>query len=105
MMRQRMSGRAPNSPRVCVASASPVRLRSTIRPSTGLSGVLKEAVGWRFAASGGVARASHGSDTRTAAARKGRSEEHTTELQSLKRNSYVVLCMQKKKHILNIYRL
>src|SRR3546814_3889267 len=28
-----------------------------------------------------------------------RSEEHTSELQSLMRNSYSVLCLKKKKHI------
>src|SRR3546814_9481942 len=28
----------------------------------------------------------------------GRSEEHTSELQSLMRNSYAVLCLKKKKH-------
>src|SRR3546814_7312151 len=27
-----------------------------------------------------------------------RSEEHTSELQSLMRNSYAVLCLEKKKH-------
>src|SRR3546814_10499550 len=29
-----------------------------------------------------------------------RSEEHTSELQSLMRNSYAVFCMKKKKHLL-----
>src|SRR3546814_1289665 len=29
-----------------------------------------------------------------------RSEEHTSELQSLMRSSYAVFCLQKKKHIL-----
>src|SRR3546814_4830386 len=29
----------------------------------------------------------------------GRSEEHTSELQSLMRNSYAVFCLKKKKHI------
>src|SRR3546814_9760721 len=28
-----------------------------------------------------------------------RSEEHTSELQSLMRNSYAVFCLQKKKHV------
>src|SRR3546814_3299901 len=28
----------------------------------------------------------------------GRSEEHTSELQSLMRNSYAVFCLKKKKH-------
>src|SRR3546814_1619602 len=31
----------------------------------------------------------------------GRSEEHTSELQSLMRNSYAVFCLKKKKKILN----
>src|SRR3546814_9478032 len=30
-------------------------------------------------------------------ARRGRSEEHTSELQSLMRNSYAVFCLKKKK--------
>src|SRR3546814_7615337 len=30
--------------------------------------------------------------------RRGRSEEHTSELQSLMRNSYAVFCLKKKKH-------
>src|SRR3546814_2918598 len=30
-----------------------------------------------------------------------RSEEHTSELQSLMRSSYAVFCLKKKKHILN----
>src|SRR3546814_9620566 len=30
--------------------------------------------------------------------RPGRSEEHTSELQSLMRNSYAVFCLKKKKH-------
>src|SRR3546814_6303803 len=29
---------------------------------------------------------------------RGRSEEHTSELQSLMRNSYAVFCLKKKKH-------
>src|SRR3546814_7015548 len=32
-------------------------------------------------------------------ARETRSEEHTSELQSLMRNSYAVFCLKKKKHI------
>src|SRR3546814_5934093 len=33
--------------------------------------------------------------------RRGRSEEHTSELQSLMRNSYAVLCLKKKTNISN----
>src|SRR3546814_5066818 len=32
----------------------------------------------------------------------GRSEEHTSELQSLMRNSYAVFCLKKKKNLHNI---
>src|SRR3546814_4553521 len=32
-----------------------------------------------------------------------RSEEHTSELQSLMRISYAVFCLKKKKHKINIY--
>src|SRR3546814_10299142 len=51
----------------------------------------------------GVARArGHGSvhhiiDVRRRNTRYGRSEEHTSELQSLMRTSYAVLCLKKKK--------
>src|SRR3546814_3298914 len=34
--------------------------------------------------------------------RRIRSEEHTSELQSLMRNSYAVFCLQKKKEVRNI---
>src|SRR3546814_1791475 len=37
------------------------------------------------------------SDTRETALREFRSEEHTSELQSLMRNSYAVFCLKKKK--------
>src|SRR3546814_6786008 len=33
-----------------------------------------------------------------------RSEEHTSELQSLMRTSYAVFCLKKKKHIIQIYK-
>src|SRR3546814_9141610 len=36
---------------------------------------------------------------RTRRLRRGRSEEHTSELQSLMRTSYAVFCLKKKKHI------
>src|SRR3546814_6047238 len=42
---------------------------------------------------GGYGWRGHGSATGT----RGRSEEHTSELQSLMRNSYAVLCLNKKK--------
>src|SRR3546814_10197551 len=35
--------------------------------------------------------------------RPGRSEEHTSELQSLMRNSYAVFCLKKKKHTTTYY--
>src|SRR3546814_8138838 len=37
------------------------------------------------------------------ASRSSRSEEHTSELQSLMRNSYAVFCLKTKKHTLHIY--
>src|SRR3546814_8906857 len=45
---------------------------------------------------GGRARAGV---SRTGGDRLGRSEEHTSELQSLMRNSYAVFCLKKKKDI------
>src|SRR3546814_4128927 len=38
---------------------------------------------------------------RIAPAYEGRSEEHTSELQSLMRISYAVFCLKKKKHLLH----
>src|SRR3546814_8048856 len=42
-----------------------------------------------------AARAGRGGDGRADAARTTRSEEHTSELQSLMRNSYAVFCLKK----------
>src|SRR3546814_4741429 len=42
--------------------------------------------------------------TRRAADRRGRSEEHTSELQSLMRISYAVFCLKKKKKNTRTYR-
>src|SRR3546814_4198292 len=38
--------------------------------------------------------------TRIRAGRRDRSEEHTSELQSLMRNSYAVYCLKKKKQLI-----
>src|SRR3546814_6237568 len=57
---------------------------------------------------GGCASVTAVSDCRLRKARlvKGRSEEHTSELQSLMRISYAVFCLKKKKrlHTLKAYR-
>src|SRR3546814_10274261 len=56
----------------------------------------------RRAASGGLAHiAAHSADARERARRGSpdRSEEHKSELQSLMRNSYAVLCLKQKKQI------
>src|SRR3546814_5260978 len=45
----------------------------------------------------GVAGSAWAADARPADAPKGRSEEHTSELQSLMRISYAVFCLKKKK--------
>src|SRR3546814_6024126 len=42
---------------------------------------------------------------RSATGQKARSEEHTSELQSLMRISYAVFCLKKKTYIHNIYSL
>src|SRR3546814_9046859 len=47
--------------------------------------------GWMFASSPGLNALEH------------RSEEHTSELQSLMRISYAVFCLKKKKHISHYY--
>src|SRR3546814_8066180 len=44
----------------------------------------------------GFSRRKRGSPTRHS--RNGRSEEHTSELQSLMRTSYAVFCLKKKKY-------
>src|SRR3546814_9907807 len=44
------------------------------------------------------ARLSSAADTPWRTARAARSAEHTSELQSLMRNSYAVFCLTKKKH-------
>src|SRR3546814_1862069 len=50
--------------------------------------------GARRSDAGGVARMPRGEDRR-----RGRSEEHTSELQSLMRISYAVFCLKKKNKI------
>src|SRR3546814_6264282 len=49
---------------------------------------------------GDTAGAAPGTDDQAA---KKRSEEHTSELQSLMRISYAVFCLKKKKHTQNIH--
>src|SRR3546814_2217164 len=46
-------------------------------------------------------RRSHGEALPRAASEAARSEEHTSELQSLMRNSYAVFCLKKKKKTKN----
>src|SRR3546814_3704072 len=65
------------------ASAPPARL-STVSPRRSLGGTL--AKNWRRKGS-----------ARSAFAGESRSEEHTSELQSLMRISYAVFCLKKKK--------
>src|SRR3546814_8789398 len=38
-------------------------------------------------------------DDRASGSRDDRSEEHTSELQSLMRNTYAVFCLKQKKHV------
>src|SRR3546814_7356990 len=42
---------------------------------------------------------------RTSAAHSARSEEHTSELQSLMRRSYAVFCLKKKTHRIHQYKI
>src|SRR3546814_8586440 len=56
---------------------------------------LGKAAAVHFAGQGGVVDADH--DRRLGAAIDHRSEEHTSELQSLMRISYAVFCLKKKK--------
>src|SRR3546814_7689803 len=46
----------------------------------------------------GLTEAAGGGEARGRGARANRSEEHTSELQSLMRISYAVFCLKKKKH-------
>src|SRR3546814_4013266 len=56
-------------------------------------------VGITFAMHGGVPQGKHGNDFQTGSSfSSARSEEHTSELQSLMRISYAVFCLKKKKH-------
>src|SRR3546814_4662528 len=48
---------------------------------------------------GGADRCAFGAQARDAHAQLGRSEEHTSELQSLMRISYAVFCLKKKNNI------
>src|SRR3546814_6173784 len=53
---------------------------------------------WRAASIAAWPSAMH-----AASAASGRSEEHTSELQSLMRNSYAVFCLKKKKKLKTIH--
>src|SRR3546814_1733299 len=50
----------------------------------------------RMAAERGIAVAAHDDETLEHVEEAARSEEHTSELQSLMRNSYAVFCLKKK---------
>src|SRR3546814_5341503 len=67
-------------------------------PDEPLHGV-DEAVAARLDSRGLIRRSHPGHGSRGLAGRAGaaRSEEHTSELQSLMRNSYAVICLKKKK--------
>src|SRR3546814_3976953 len=76
------------------------------RGCEGQAAILDQLVGHREAEGDGLARAGLGGDEQVAALglglghmrlHGGRSEEHTSELQSLMRSSYAVFCLKKKK--------
>src|SRR3546814_2626769 len=69
-------------------------------PDKGLAGALRHRAGGRPAVSADAAAglgAGAGGTAGRAGALATRSEEHTSELQSLMRNSYAVFCLNKKK--------
>src|SRR3546814_4364898 len=77
------------------ASRRPPRPREARRrrraPAHGRCGAARRPAPWRGSAVGGPA----------SARRRGRSEEHTSELQSLMRISYAVFCLKKNTHTKN----
>src|SRR3546814_17901364 len=92
--------RPPNSTRTDTLFPYPPLFRSPA-PPVGLEIALRLRVG-RIAAAlhdGQVGRQEGVADRTQQGERsvKARSEEHTSELQSLMRNSYAVLCLKKKK--------
>src|SRR3546814_2914770 len=102
-----MAAESPLFPCACGGQ----RPRAAVPPPTGLEPVLPEEPEefrrTRFAAPGRACR--HGGNRSPAAADRpaaghdqdllvGRSEEHTSELQSLMRISYAVFCLKKKKN-------
>src|SRR3546814_2686446 len=83
--------------RVMPASSSASELASAMCPSrrlmnTGLSGVTAS-ISWRVGRSAGVQR----SWSQLPLSTQRRSEEHTSELQSLMRISYAVFCLKNKQ--------
>src|SRR3546814_10498663 len=94
-----------------IASSVPVDHGRALREAASRNVALRRAVqsvsGMLFSAGGKFMTASKdnqsvGSTMSTGAPapsdRNSRSEEHTSELQSLMRNSYAVFCLKKKKH-------
>src|SRR3546814_17045803 len=66
-------------------------------PPAGAGGARRDSGGVSAVAAGAAPGRGHGSRHR-ADRRRLRSEEHTSELQSLMRISYAVFCLKKKKH-------
>src|SRR3546814_2709151 len=104
----RRNGRRPSPNRPPAASARPKRAPGNGRPADGAGGLSAEAgfnedrrAPGRGENSQGQQRLSDPEASRAPAAlcsaAGGRSEEHTSELQSLMRTAYAVLCMKKKK--------
>src|SRR3546814_1807136 len=79
LFRSVVAGAAPRNPR-----PQPRRQRHDAHART------RRGIGRRFPSDGGV-------DPHPRRPRRGRSEEHTSELQSLMRISYAVFCLKKKK--------
>src|SRR3546814_2276159 len=74
--------------------SNPSRAKSTCRSVTEIP---KEIAGWRTMNSAVSALTSKGAIATGKLMRSVRSEEHTSELQSLMRISYAVFCLKKKK--------
>src|SRR3546814_9011189 len=76
-------------------------------PSNCVCGLLEKSGGYHFCETGAVVGRRSAKSTLSSRATSdgsscGRSEEHTSELQSLMRISYAVFCLKKKKKNMNI---
>src|SRR3546814_2545182 len=78
------------------ATSSSDRVNNALAPAPPLSARAASATAFRYCGTANLALSPRPTTSTRGAATPGRSEEHTSELQSLMRISYAVFCLKKK---------